>query len=196
MTSVILILAAASIVAVAYLFREKLAALMSQVVSQVRTNVSKPDTPVSNSVQPPVYTEPSKPAPEQSLEEWLATLPASTRAYIPQGKEREYRDQLVAQAAAPVNYSGFVLTNSSRPRHNPVKSGVWTEFTVIATMPRQQIQASAQAEWMDEEVNGVLQHRRQASNPTALWLALPPGEHKYRVRLDRDAMLDVKMSEH
>jgi hypothetical protein len=49
---------------------------------------------------------------------------------------------------------------------------------------------------MDEEVNGVLQVRRQASNPTALWLALPPGEHSYRVRIDRDAMLDVQMREY
>ena len=188
MSIIIVVLVIAAIAA--YVFREKLAARISQVVSQVRTNVSKPETVVL----PPVDNFPPKP--EQTLEEWLATLPASTRAYIPQGKEREYRDQLVAQAAAPVDYSGFVLRNSSQPRHNPVKSGVWTEFTVVATLPKQMIQASAQAEWMDEEVNGVLQHRRQASNPTALWLALPPGEHKYRVRLDRDAMLDVKMSEH
>ena len=189
----ILVLLAVSIAIAAYVFRKKLAARISQVVSQVRTNVSKPETVI----HPPVYTDPSR-VPEQSVEDWLATLPPSTRAYIPQGKEREYRDQLVAraQAAAPVDYSGFVLVNSSQPKVNEVGTD-WVEFTVVATLPRQMIQASAQnAVWLDEEVNGALQSHRQASNPTALNLKLPPGEHKYRVKLDRPSRLVVQMREY
>jgi hypothetical protein len=59
----------------------------------------------------------------QSLEDWLASLPPSTRAFIPVGREREYRDSLIAaqNASGSVNRSGndisdgaprtFVLSN-------------------------------------------------------------------------------------
>jgi hypothetical protein len=49
----------------------------------------------------------------QSLEDWLASLPPSTRAFIPVGREREYRDSLIAaqNASGSVNRSGNDLSD-------------------------------------------------------------------------------------
>ena len=132
---------------VAYVFREKLAARISQVVSQVRTVVSKP--PASNSVQPPIYTDPSVVNP---FVKWMLlgyTMPDILRirqqrgesaslnmAEMAQAREAGYKVDPDPPPAAwtdpnPTDLSDFAL------HRNPIQTP-WIPLTLTFTLTKPQ----------------------------------------------------------
>jgi hypothetical protein len=167
----------AALVVVGFVFKDKILAF-------AKSKLGKPN--LGTSLPNPVSPSATNVAPDHTVLPHLVA--PSTRAFI-----RE--DQTPAKAPQAVDRTGFVLKNSGFPKVNEVGTD-WVEFTILATLPNQMIQASCQnAVWLEEDVNGI-SVRRQASNPTALNLKLPKGEHRYRVKVDRPGTLVVKMGEH